>query len=92
MAMPRLEGGRSVTVRSAIFMSPLDKFSKPEINRNNVDLPQPEGPTNTTNSPLLICKSTSRITCTLPNDLLTPFSTTSAISAPFQTFWTYEST
>jgi len=38
---------------------------------NSVDLPQPEGPTNTKNSPCSKSMSMSRKTCAPPNDLLT---------------------
>ncbi len=51
MAMPRLTGGRSLTLRPSMTMSPAVVASRPAIIRSNVDLPQPEGPTKTTNSP-----------------------------------------
>ena len=56
MAIPRSEGGKSITGRSAIIISPLLKFSNPAISLSNVDFPQPEGPTKTTNSPFSIDK------------------------------------
>ena len=34
--------------------------------RSSVDLPQPEGPTKTTNSPFSIARSTPLMTLTLP--------------------------
>ena len=52
MAMPRLTGGRSLTRLPSMMMSPEVTSSRPAIIRSNVDLPQPEGPTKTTNSPL----------------------------------------
>ena len=61
---------------SAITISPLLNVSKPEINLRRVDFPHPEGPTKTTNSPLLISNSTLRITSVLPKDLFTPLNST----------------
>ena len=51
MAMPRLTGGRSLTRAPSITMSPEVVCSSPAIMRSSVDLPQPDGPTKTTNSP-----------------------------------------
>src|SRR4051812_14475102 len=53
--------------------------SRPQIMRSRVDLPQPEGPTNTMNSPCSMARSTPWITATLPNDLATPESSIAAI-------------
>ena len=41
------------------------------MRRSNVDLPQPEGPTNTANSPSLMSRLTSLMTLTAPNALRT---------------------
>ncbi len=49
--MPRSDGGRSVTSRSPMTMLPAVSSSSPATARSNVDLPQPEGPTITVNSP-----------------------------------------
>jgi hypothetical protein len=48
------------------------------VNRSRVDLPQPEGPTNTMNSPSQMSKSTLCSTGTSPNALPTPESVTFA--------------
>src|SRR5436190_328299 len=45
--------------------------SSPAIRRSRVDLPQPDGPTNTTNSPSRTVRLTPRITSTVSNDLRT---------------------
>src|SRR5205823_167026 len=51
MAMSRLRGARSVTSSLPIEMRPPLTSSRPAIIRSRVDLPQPDGPTRTTNSP-----------------------------------------
>ena len=43
--------------------------SSPAIMRSSVDLPQPDGPTRTTNSPSAMSIETPLITFTLPKDL-----------------------
>ena len=50
--MSRARGGRSVTSRSPIEIVPPVTSSRPAIIRSSVDLPQPDGPTRTRNSPL----------------------------------------
>ena len=57
MAMPRFEDGTSLTISPSMAIVPADTSSRPQISRSNVDLPQPEGPTKTTNSP----SATSRL-------------------------------
>src|SRR5690606_16082309 len=57
MAMPRWTGGRSLTIRPPISISPAETSSSPAIMRNRVDLPQPDGPTKTTNSPSATSRS-----------------------------------
>jgi hypothetical protein len=47
------------------------RSSSPAIRRSNVDLPQPEGPTNIANSLSLMSRSTSLMTLTAPNALRT---------------------
>jgi hypothetical protein len=54
--------------------------SSPAIMRSNVDFPQPDGPTKTTNSPSLMWISTPLMISTRPKDFLTPLSETSAMS------------
>ena len=51
MEMPRLLGGTLATSRSPIITLPLVGYSKPEIMRSVVVLPQPEGPSSVTISP-----------------------------------------
>ncbi|MNT23698.1 hypothetical protein D3C72_1591290 [compost metagenome] len=52
--------------------------------RSSVDLPQPEGPTNTTNSPSAISRLMPCSTGTAPKLLLIPRSLSSAISSLLQ--------
>src|SRR5690606_7523731 len=52
--------------------------SRPAIMRSKVDLPQPDGPRNTMNSPVSMVIDTLSMTCTEPKCLLT---LTSLISA-----------
>ena len=54
MAMPRSAGATSLTSLPSMARSPAVMSSSPAIIRSSVDLPQPEGPTNTTNSPSLM--------------------------------------
>src|SRR5262249_49907591 len=56
-------------------MWPRVRSSRPAINRSSVDLPQPEGPTNTTNSPSSISRLTDGMIVTSPNVLFTSFRT-----------------
>src|SRR3974390_1387363 len=64
-------------------ISPPVIFSSPAIMRSKVDLPQPEGPTKTTNSPSSIAILTPWITGVSPNDLRTSWTTTDAIDPPY---------
>src|SRR5690606_5741107 len=50
---------------------PAETSSSPAISRRSVDFPQPEGPTNTTNSPSSISRSRGGITSTSANRLAT---------------------
>src|SRR5436190_23324487 len=77
--MPRREGATSFTTSPSIFIVPLVMSSSPAIRRSRVDFPQPDGPTNTTNSPDWMSRSTPLITCTAPNDLVMALRLTSAI-------------
>ena len=56
------------TTRPPIEISPPVMFSRPAIMRSRVDLPQPEGPTSTTNSPSAISTSTPCRILVLPKD------------------------
>ena len=62
--MSRLRGARSVTSRSPMKISPAVTSSRPAIIRRSVDLPQPEGPTRTRNSPSAISSETSSTAAT----------------------------
>ena len=61
MATPRLAGGTPRIGLPPIATMPPLIGSSPQIMRSNVDLPQPDGPTKTTNSPCSIVRSMSRI-------------------------------
>jgi hypothetical protein len=51
IAMSRSLGSSALTMRSPIFNSPPLIVSSPAIIRKAVDLPHPDGPTSTRNSP-----------------------------------------
>ena len=71
MAMSRSLGSSSLTIRPSIEISPDVMSSSPAIMRSKVLLPQPEGPTKTTNSRSAISRSTPCTTSTSPNDFFT---------------------
>ena len=81
MAMPRSAGGRSLTSSPSNISLPEVTSSSPATRRSRVDLPQPDGPTNTTNSLFLMSRSTPLITSTWPNDFFTCRIVMSAIVA-----------
>src|SRR5262245_46204248 len=64
--MSRSLGGRSLTTRSPIVISPREIDSSPAIIRSAVVLPQPDGPTNTTNSLSAMSRLSSR-TASVPS-------------------------
>ena len=66
MAMSRSLGITSLTTRPPMEISPSEIASRPAIIRSSVDLPQPEGPTRTTNWPSSMSTQTPCITCTVP--------------------------
>src|SRR4029453_15582881 len=68
MAMSRALGGRSVTSRLSMVIEPSPTASKPATQRRSVDLPQPEGPTRTRNSPSRMARLMSCSTRTGPKD------------------------
>ena len=80
--MSRSFGGTLLTTRSPMRISPPVMFSSPAIMRSRVDLPQPDGPTSTTNSPSPMVMSTPWITCVVPNAFLTSRIPTDAIPSP----------
>src|SRR5262245_5538982 len=80
MATSRSRGERFVTTRSPIETSPPVITSRPAIIRRSVDFPQPDGPTSTMNSPLVIVRLTSSTARTPPAySFVTPSSLISAI-------------
>ena len=60
--MSRSAGSRSLTTRLPMKISPALISSRPATMRSSVDLPQPEGPTMTTNSPSVISALTPWMT------------------------------
>src|SRR3990172_1301695 len=80
MAMSRSLGGRSLTIRSPIWISPAVISSRPATIRSVVVLPQPDGPTKTMNSLSRIVRFTSLTACTSSYFLFRSLSTTCAIS------------
>src|SRR6266849_3435334 len=77
--MSRSFGGRSLTIRSPIVISPAVISSSPATIRKVVDLPHPEGPTSTTNSLSRMWRFTSLTACTSSYFLLRSFRTTWAM-------------
>ena len=61
--------------RPSIEILPRSVSSSPAISRSSVDLPQPDGPTKTTNSPSAMSRSMLGMMVVAPNDLLTFLST-----------------
>src|SRR4051812_7076880 len=78
--MSRSFGATRLTTRPPMAISPFVISSRPAIMRSNVDLPQPEGPTSTQNSPSSMVMSTPRMTCVDPNHFSTPVMVTAAMS------------
>ena len=69
MASLRLAGASPVTSRPSMLMVPPVVSSRPAIRRSSVDLPQPEGPTKTTNSPSSMSRSMLGMMTVAPKDL-----------------------
>src|SRR5215212_8380212 len=69
--MSRSLGCTLLTTRSPIEIVPEVIFSSPASIRSKVDLPQPEGPTSTTNAPSSIGIDTPCRTSKPPNDFRT---------------------
>src|SRR5690242_9505511 len=78
MERPRLAGGTLVTSRPSIRMRPPVTSSRPAIRRSKVVLPQPEGPTKTTNEPSWISSEAPWMILVAPN----AFSTFSRVMLP----------
>src|SRR5215471_2324839 len=81
MAMSRSFGCSWFTTRPPMAMVPPLISSSPAIMRSVVDLPQPDGPTSTTNSRSLISRLRSLTATTGPYDFCTLVRTTSAIAS-----------
>src|SRR6201987_6228591 len=79
MAMSRSFGGTELTTRWSILTSPSVTLSSPAMMASKVDLPQPEGPTRTTNSPVLTSRSIPLSTGTEPKFFLTCWIVSEAI-------------
>src|SRR5687768_7096984 len=81
--MSRSFGGTSLTTVPPIEMVPLVISSSPAIMRSVVDLPQPDGPTNTTNSRSSISRLKRSTTFTPPSyTFTTSVRETPAIDVP----------
>src|SRR5712692_5186537 len=83
MAMSRSFGGTSLTFSPSIRMSPADASSSPAIMRNVVLLPQPDGPTSTTNSLSAMSRSMPRTANVSSNFLTSLRSVTWAMKSSF---------
>src|SRR5262245_38150591 len=79
MAMSRSLGGRSLTTRSPMEISPAVISSRPATMRRVVNLPQPDGPTSTTNSLSRMWRLTSLTACTSSYFLFRSFISTCAM-------------
>src|SRR5882757_10262940 len=79
--MSRSFGGTSLTTSPPIMMSPPVMSSSPAIIRSVVDLPQPDGPTSTTNSWSAMSRSMPRTASTSSYILTTLRNVTSAMSS-----------
>src|SRR5262249_22925031 len=78
--MSRSLGGRSLTTRSPIEISPDVISSSPATMRRVVDLPHPDGPTRTMNSLSRMCRFTSLTAWTSSYFLFRSFIRTCAIA------------
>ena len=81
MAMSRSFESRSFTTRLSIAMVPAVMSSSPASMRSSVDLPQPEGPTSTMNSPSEMSSEMPCRTLVLPKSFFTSLKETVAIYA-----------
>src|SRR5258707_15855914 len=79
MAMSRSLGSTSLTTFDPMEIVPAEISSRPAIMRRRVDLPQPEGPTSTQNSPSSTATSTPCSTWVEPKLLRTPERVTDAM-------------
>src|SRR5512139_118307 len=87
MAMFRSRGGRFVTTRPSMTMSPEEGISIPAIIRRRVVFPQPDGPSRTRNSPSVVESSTWSTARTSPNSFVIAWiSTRPMVAAAFRVF------
>src|SRR4051812_15595800 len=82
MAMSRSLGGTSLTIRPPISMVPPLARSSPAMMLSSVDLPQPDGPTSTANSPLSMSRSMPFNTSRLANVFDRPRMLNAAMMTP----------
>ena len=80
MAIFRSFGCTRLTTRSPMRISPAVMLSRPAIIASSVDLPQPEGPTRTMNSPSATSRSMPLSTGSTPKLLLMPRTASEAIT------------
>src|SRR5689334_9318851 len=80
--MSRSFGATRLTILCPIHISPPVISSSPASMRSSVDLPQPDGPTSTQNSPSTISMSTPRMTGVDPKRLCTARMLTAANASP----------
>src|SRR5258706_14445409 len=84
--MPRSFGRTLLPTRPPVVTIPPEIPSSPAIMRSTVDLPQPDGPTSTQNSPSSPSTSTPCTPSVEPKDLRPPVKVTAALLAlRFQT-------
>src|SRR5258708_3297196 len=81
MAMSRSFDSVSLTTRASIEIVPPLTSSKPASMRSRVDLPHPEGPTSTMNSPSWMSKLSPWITFVAPNDFSMSLNETEAMAS-----------
>src|SRR6185436_18643765 len=79
MAMSRSFESSSLTTRPSIAISPAPMSSRPASMRSSVDLPQPDGPTSTMNSPSAMSSEMPCSTFVAPKDFSIPEKETEAI-------------
>src|ERR1700676_3308789 len=82
MAMSRSLGGMSLTIRPPISIVPAFDRSSPATMLSSVDLPQPDGPTSTANSPLSMSRSIPFSTSRLANRFDKPRMLNAAMMTP----------
>src|SRR5215213_1628288 len=82
MAMSRSLGCSSLTRPPSIAISPSVIVSRPAIMLSRVDLPQPDGPTRTRNSPSPMAMSIPFRMCSGPKCFLTLLMVSEAMASP----------